>query len=817
MFLRQKKIFRRQHEIDDLFASLASIPTFWFPIDRFPKGIDNAHIDVYLSPHFTSATRILVRRMLEYEIGSNCWGERQPPPGRGDLRAFENTYTGMMEAGVTRARKKSAPEQIQLLQFAIIKFLLVVVVDELAQYRDRLQHSRTMDGDQSSGKAVHLHERLVILMKEQSALRYRVVRKLFRHVYKLESTSLRKLRKGVLGRSWPVPKQVLFNPMLQLPSLWADEQFMHHYSLAVLDKDDPERFGRINQVVTGLFKESPPAWAIAPAELGQEQQVDATKKDAAVLRQRHDQGSLTGFLETELLLENSLQHEEYGQGLCSWLDEPDNLDLIFSPERPDRLYSDASSKLLRGLQSEKQWRCFHSMHMSEARKRFRHAGILARIMAAREAPQVFKELHGQVPVALICRFLEGGLSRRKLLRKLSGIQGVAQPEVACRVLDSAATRIRRMSRARQNRHIRRFLRDFATLRRDLKLAYRAHWVMNQLRILVLEEDVALSRSNSSLQEFVQHTERGKAHSRIRNHVIIKADVRGSTAIIKQLHDQNLNPASHFSLNFFQPINQLLNNFGANKVFVEGDAVILSIFEYEDTPYQWFCVCHACGLARKILQVVDAQNARNRKHGLPELELGLGISFNDGSPAFLYDGDQEIMISQAINRADRLSSCSAELRRTGIGEKKARGVEVVVPVEQGVANSDGTDQLMRYNVNGIELDMPAFFKLKSELALRRVGRSVPGYSEHSAFYAGRYPDRTGKMHWLVVREAPVRLWVGNNASTEEEWGRRFYEVVTDPAVVSLLKERVSNKRDDDDDREMKEEYVGDETEPPHYLH
>jgi len=592
---------------------------------------------------------------------------------------------------------------------------------------------------------------------------------------------------------------------------------MHHYSLAMLDRDDPAWFGRINQVVTGLFTESLPPWTGAPAKLAKKQEVDAAKKVAAALRQRYDQGSLTGFLETELLLENSLQQEEYGQGLCSWLDDPNNLDLIFSPEYPDRLYSGTSSTLLHGLQSKGQWQHFHSMHMSEARKRLRQAGVMARVMAARETPRVFKELHGQVPVALICQFLERGLSRRELLRKLSGIQGMAQPEVARGVLDGAAARIRGMSKVRQNRHIRRFLHDFTILRRDLKLAYRTHWIMNQLRILVLEQDVALSRSNSSLQEFSQHNVGEEARNRIRNHVIIKADVRGSTAIIEQLHDQNLNPASHFSLNFFQPINHLIKKFGANKVFVEGDAVILSILEYEDTPYQWLAVCHACGLAEKILQVVDAQNAKNRKHGLPELELGLGISFSDGSPAFLYDDDHEIMISHAINRADRLSSCSAILRSTSIGENKSRGVEVVVPVEQEVGQADGADQLLRYNVNGIEMDMPAFFKLKTELALRRIGHSMPGYSDHNMFYVGRYPDRTGKMQWLVMREAPVRLWVGNDASTEEEGGRRFFEVVTDSEVVALVKEKVSTKSENVADKAAKEKYVGDETEPPQYLH
>jgi hypothetical protein len=341
--------------------------------------------------------------------------------------------------------------------------------------------------------------------------------------------------------------------------------------------------------------------------------------------------------------------------------------------------------------------------------------------------------------------------------------------------------------------------------------------MNGIKILQRDETIELSRSNRSLQEFTHGAQDEAEKNQIRNHVIVKADVRGSTAITTELVDKQLNPATHFSLNFFQPINKLLDSFGASKVFIEGDAIILSIMEYESAPYQWLCVSHACGLAKKILQVVDKQNVQNRKHGLPELELGLGISFNDGSPAFLYDGDKQIMISPAINRADRLSACNAVLRGTSLGDEVKRGVEVVLPVDKGLITNARSDELLGYNVNGIELDMPAFFKLKSELALLRLGGNIPGYSAQSVFYAGRYPDRTGKMDWLVIREAPVRMWIGNSINTEEEWGRRFYEVITDADVIAQLKDRMSGSKIDDNKSSEMRDYPDDETDGNSYIH
>jgi len=810
-----KKIFRAQPDIDELFSSLQAPMSFRFSLERIPKGIDNAHLDVYLSPQFTSSTRILVRRMLLHDIGVNSWGESHPPPSVRDIANFEKAYTGLMKAGVGKARSESSPEQIQLLQFAIVKYLLLSVSEELVQHRDRLQHARTIDGDHSSGHAVHLHDKLVTLAKEESALRYRITRKLFRQVYKLESTTLRKLRKSVLGRSWPVPKLILFNPVLQLPSLWAEEQFMHHYPLAMMSRDEPDRFRLINSILTDVFSYGLPAWAHAPRM--PETTGDETEDGNSVgMRLRHDRGMLSGFLETELLLDGSIQSDEYIEGLCSWLDDPGNLEAILFLDGADA--QARSSQRLRpaDVENSMRWIRLQEYILDEVQRRFRQAGLGAKILASYETPKVFKELHGRVPLALICQYLEGGLPRRKLLRRLSGLKGVSQPYIAKKVLEIAAERIRNMSRSRREYQLKSFLRDFAVLRRDLKLAYQTHRTMNSIRILLRDETIELSRSNDSLQEFIQPSEVGVEKNRIRNHVIIKADVRGSTAMTAELLDQNLNPASHFSLNFFQPITKLLDSFGAVKVFVEGDAVIMSIAEYEDAPYHWLCVSHACGLARKILQVVDTQNVKNRKHKLPELELGLGISFSDGSPTFLYDGDQQIMISPAINRADRLSSCAAVLRRTGLGDQIKRGVEVVVPVDQGVVRKGRNDELLSYNVNGIELDMPAFFKLKTELALLRVRDTVSGYSEHSVFYAGRYPDRRGRMHWLVVREAPVRLWVGNSINTEEEWGRRFYEVITNPEVISRLKERITDKKTGEETTGINE-LPGDDPENIQYIH
>ena len=123
----------------------------------------------------------------------------------------------------------------------------------------------------------------------------------------------------------------------------------------------------------------------------------------------------------------------------------------------------------------------------------------------------------------------------------------------------------------------------------------------------------------------------------------------------------MNPASYFSMNFYDPVNKLLAKYGASKVFLEGDAIILAILEREGEP--GLAVCRASVLAREIIEIVRGYNQLLERAGLPGIELGVGISFQDSAPMYLMDGEQRIIISDALNESDRLSSCSKRVRKS----------------------------------------------------------------------------------------------------------------------------------------------------------
>ena len=96
------------------------------------------------------------------------------------------------------------------------------------------------------------------------------------------------------------------------------------------------------------------------------------------------------------------------------------------------------------------------------------------------------------------------------------------------------------------------------------------------------------------------------------HVVLKADVRDSTRLTRTMMEKGLNPASYFSLNFYDPVNKLLEKYGAQKVFLEGDAIILAILEREGEP--GLAVSRMCVLAREIIEIVRGYNELMQRSG-----------------------------------------------------------------------------------------------------------------------------------------------------------------------------------------------------------
>src|SRR6202008_1173676 len=294
------------------------------------------------------------------------------------------------------------------------------------------------------------------------------------------------------------------------------------------------------------------------------------------------------------------------------------------------------------------------------------------------------------------------------------------------------------------------------LRRDLRDAEHLTTCMERINLVTTEKARELSRLNNRLYECVLPEEARPEQDHVISHVIIKSDVRGSTRMTQDLLSRGLNPASHFSLNLHEPVKKLLDRYSAKKVFIEGDAIILAIFETESTVAYARPVAKACILSRQILAVCNSYNERASSSDLPALELGLGVAFQGSAPTYWTDGDSRIMISKALNLSDRLSGCAKLARRMLAKQKSHFSLFQFLNAIEGASAEELDEFLVRFNMNGIELNDEGFQKRSEEISLetRITKLDMPWAKQDVTLYYGEVPMGES-VELLVVREGVAR--------------------------------------------------------------
>ena len=174
-----------------------------------------------------------------------------------------------------------------------------------------------------------------------------------------------------------------------------------------------------------------------------------------------------------------------------------------------------------------------------------------------------------------------------------------------------------------------------------------------------------------------------------------------------------------------------------------------------------------------------------------MELGLGIAYADEPPTYLYDQSRRVIISPAISLARRMSSCHM-LLRDSCTLPSGRGLCVALPVHGESDGNESSGGLVRYNVNGIELDAAAFAQLNVEISLRKIRSRGKSGKRPSILYAGSCPDVRGETHWLVIREQVVKLWMGRQLLETEDEQRSYFEVVSDARLIERLQSQLERK-------------------------
>ena len=174
----------------------------------------------------------------------------------------------------------------------------------------------------------------------------------------------------------------------------------------------------------------------------------------------------------------------------------------------------------------------------------------------------------------------------------------------------------------------RFARDFLRLRRDLRDAEHLAACMERINLVTAEKVRELSRLNNSLYECLLREEARPEHDQVVSHVIIKADVRGSTKMTQDLLGSGTEPRFALQPESARTGEALLDRFRAKKVFIEGDAIVLAIFETESTRAYARAVAKACVLSRQILAVCNSYNDRAVRRSFRRWKSGLAWRSRD---------------------------------------------------------------------------------------------------------------------------------------------------------------------------------------------
>jgi hypothetical protein len=368
--------------------------------------------------------------------------------------------------------------------------------------------------------------------------------------------------------------------------------------------------------------------------------------------------------------------------------------------------------------------------------------------------------------------------------------------VECRLsaerLHAAVGRVSSARNAERTRIAARLLRDLFCYHRDRRGLEAITSGLDSINLITDDKVRELSSMNGMLYEFLPPEDHRVSEDRVLHHVILKADVRDSSILTRSLMEKGMNAASYFSLNFYEPVNKLLAKYGATKVFLEGDAIIVAFLEREGEAK--LGVSRACVLAWEILSLVRGYNELLERAGLPQMDLGLGIAYQDAAPLYLMDGEHRIMISDAINESDRLSSCNKRMRKKLAGDA---GVFRVFTMQVGGDSDASTENIteemiFNFNVGGIRLSEPAFRKLQQEISLtpwpakfRSMSKINDWLDEHREFAVGTVPLANGAFRKIVIRKGRIAQVDMRDFSLLHWTDRHYYEVCADPAVYAAL--------------------------------
>jgi len=732
-------------------------------LNLLPRGIDNIHIDVHLSPGFRDNITRLIHKVVPMAIQALQQGKRQLTLPSNQASAIRNEFKELMSVSLHKAKSGGEKQLPDLLFISILKYIHNEVHNTVAS---TLQKSKEGNREHRlRGLKAKSNSEVVAWLFRYSeniiALSNRTILEALCHK---QSNSLKKAVRNFLGINSLFTIQAMEAPLVLTESPANEFVQLEHYLILGQQQSAPNSFVSIDRKLTEIFSDY--------LELVENPEGDDRKPERRLQESIDINSNTIDTLSQPSVLMN-----------------PENIAVLL-----DHTWTERRLKRTNKLKNWNKYRKL-SQHLHFQRRLrekvkldLKKSGMSTWVIASYEAKSLLRNTNTDITGPNLTALLARKARKNEFMQKLpDALKGLRKPPSEELVLKHWQ-QVQGNTEQLLDKYLLPFIHNFSHYRRDLLRLFIYQRAAGEINLLDERKDIETSRANYTLYEFLHHSEAKTANTPIQSHIIIKADLRGSTEVTEKLTELDLNPATHFDRNFFSPINNVIESYGAEKVFIEGDAIILILNEYAEHGRDRSIAARACGLATNILKIISKQNRELSAYGLPQLELGIGIAFQQGAPRYLYDGQHRITISPAINRADRLSACTWSVRNWRSSQQAPDNhVEVYQPSEAAIGHGEKAQKALVFNLNGILIENNVFERLGKELTLKKVGNTIEQIAE-SRLYAIHFPDLLGTAHSLIIREAPVHIYDPDYSVYDcpAVHGEYFYEIIWREELLNRLR-------------------------------
>jgi hypothetical protein len=789
------------------------------PMSSLTIGVDNIHHDVCLSPKFVQVVRDYLFDLIRQNASNSYLAGMEFRAVKAvDSLAFRKLLTEVLQSSLTRAKHQKNIEVDILFRLAILKLFTTELQNQFANVLlDAKEYIRKRGEYFERSQQAHV---LKARLSEMQTARRDVIRLIGQVVAQIlidiEENVIIKSRRALFGEEFAPIYELLKNRLIFLDGGKDDQFFLENYVMIGNYSRDTDRFEVIDEAFQEFLKQTGLAAAPEPPDspamdsyrpLAAEAErlrssIATTEEQRDTLRKKLDGGSglFNKFLssddpdDTRRLLENAEKQikalqlklealtpqlegarekagfvDKDAQGILSdYLNEPENARLLLDV----------------GSASDEAERSNRALFLSQLTTKLEQRELIPHILASYEIRAIANEFCPPVHLQQLRKAL---VSKDEAARVEQLLKQVQAKRLTMKPIEEVTKKLRRYSREEIQAIVLKFAGDFLRLRRALRDAEHLNSCMERINLVTAEKVRELSRINNRLYECLLREEARPEQDQVVSHVIIKADVRGSTKMTQDLLSRGLSPASHFSLNLHEPVKKLLDRYSAKKVFIEGDAIILAIFETEASRDYARPVAKACALSKQILAVCNSYNDQAATTDFPSLEIGIGVAFQGSAPTYWTDGDSRIMISKALNLSDRLAGCAKLAKRMLTGQKTLFAVFQFLNTMEGASADELDEFLVRFNMNGIELNEEGFEKLSEEISLETVHTTqdfpLIKQKEEITLYFGEVPMGES-IETIVLRKGLARQLLPDGTIGKKS-EHVYYEVCTNPKLYELV--------------------------------